>query len=94
MQTSNIDNEKYNCKFDYNYNCNPNQNNKSFMNSTLIIGNLTNLFVFDGCYNNTLVNLNFGDSRYTYLEHEWGVPSRGWAIYYGAGFVLQNTILH
>ena len=69
-------------------------NGMSFINATtLIIGNLTTLFKFEQFVNNvTITNINFRDTKATFMDNKWGVPSGGdWSIYYGGAFELENT---
>merc|ERR1712173_303076 len=63
----------------------------------LIVGNLSTLFLLQSdthenpLFNVTISNVQFRDSRYTYMD-QWGVPSGGgWALYNGGAIYLTNT---
>eukprot|EP01083_Nonionella_stella_P190494 705505_1 len=63
----------------------------------LIIGNLSTLFRLHSpshlnpLWNVRLSNLQFRDTRYTFMDR-WGVPSGGgWALYNGGAIYLTNT---
>eukprot|EP01084_Bolivina_argentea_P030682 56811_1 len=63
----------------------------------LVIGNLAHLFrltsddMNNPLYNVSFMDIEFRDTRYTYMD-KWGVPSGGgWALFNGGAVYLYNT---